>query len=570
MVVMKKTWAPLLAVIFAAVLYWPMVDSVFYFLHGLESQGLLLATALAQGHGFVDLSLPGHPAHVREPPLFYLMLSWIIRAYGLQMRPLKVFIFLNYLAAALAGAAFFQRRSRPLTAFLATALVMSSPGLFGFFTGPKSDIIFMALALSALLFAEMLFEKRDGGGAKPKTAWLLAALFTSLSLVAVFVRSLGLALVVGGCGAALVGNRASVPLRRRVARAAALAAPVVLALGLWAWRGSHVPNPAGYNYVDWFMMDLKSDDPMMTAVDFHAPLLGPVPRALFSDLVRRVVRHAAFYPASLMKTVFDPLGLGAGPAGAWGAIFLRIIPFLAFAVAMLGLYQNEKKRAPVAPIFLACYSAAILLWPMDDPRLLFPLLPFAAFYLVAGFESLVGSGLKFWPRRSADQKERKRTYADIVLVLALVAAVGLHLRRDLDYRAYLSRLPTVMMSRGFDVRFLSPEIMESFELLSWVRDHAAPGAVIMYHSPPPCRLVSGHDCVSIPFSGDMARVRGFIVNGGADYVVLDRFGEIMPMGPGWFVEHVLRPVTAAFPEDFESVYRIPGTGAEVVRVRREK
>ncbi|HUT55151.1 MAG TPA: hypothetical protein VM658_17310 [bacterium] len=577
---MKKAWAPLLAVIFTAVLYRPMVDSVFYFLHGGESQGLLLAAALADGHGFVDLSLPGHPAQVREPPLFYLMLAGLIRVWGFRMGPMKMLIFFSYLATAIIGTIYFQRRSRPLSAFLAMALAITGPALFTSFTGPKTDVPFTACALAALLCLELLAEKiaparRPADAAEKARAgrWqapALAAAFTALALAAAFIRSLGLALLIGACGTAAWQGRGKVPLRRRLAWAAALVLPAILAFGLWTMRGEHTPNPAGYNYGDWFMMDLAPDSPRMTAVDFHAPLMGPVPRATVPGLARRVARHAVFYAASLMELTFSPAAVKPGPIGLVSLPAMnRIIPLSLFIIAIIGLVRHERRGPPAAVIFLASYSAVLLLWPMDDPRLLIPLLPFAAFYLVGGLEFILEKIARAAPRKK-EQGPAPGRAASICLAAVIVLAAGLHFYRDREYRAWLERLPTVTLSPGFDVRFMSREIMDSFRLLAWVKQNAEPGAVVMYHSPPPCRLVSGHECSSIPYSSDRARVRDFIRGGAADYVVLDEYGKVVPLGPGWFVHNVLRPVVAAYPDDFETVYRIPGTRAEVMRVRREK
>jgi len=112
--------------------------------------------------------------------------------------------------------------------------------------------------------------------------------------------------------------------------------------------------------------------------------------------------------------------------------------------------------------------------------------------------------------------------------------------------------------------------MDSFHLLLWAREHAEPGTVLMYHSPPPCSFFTGHDCQSIPYPGDLYRVRDYLVKGGADYLIIDEFGRLYATGPGWFVENSLRPVVSNFPGDFETVFEIPGTEAKVVRVRHNK
>jgi len=160
----KALLLALLAAALTASLYWLRVDSAMYFLHGAEAQGLLLAKALASGQGFVEISLPGSPAHVREPPLFYLCLAGLIKLFGFRLYPMKVFVWAGYVLSAGLGVWLFSKRAPAFIAFFGLMTVMSSPELFRFFTGPKSDIPYTALSLGAILALEWLaFQVLDRG-----------------------------------------------------------------------------------------------------------------------------------------------------------------------------------------------------------------------------------------------------------------------------------------------------------------------------------------------------------------------------------------------------------------------
>ncbi len=554
----QRAWAPALAGVLIGALYLLRVDSAFYFLYGMESHGIMLAKALSQGKGFVDLSLPGHPAHVREPPLFYLMLAGLIRTFGFKMLPMKALIWAAYTASAVLSTMLFQRRTRPLIALLTALLVMSSPELFQFFSGPKSELPFMATAMGALLVMESLIDRADAQGRDRRTAFLAAAAIL-LCLAAVFMRTLGLAVVLGAA-ALLVHGRHDRPLRSRAGCAFVILAPVLLGVLLWAVRGAVVSDPAGYNYIDWFMMDLPPGSPAMMAVDFHAPLMGELPWISFTGLIYRAGRHSVLYAYSIFAQLLYPISSVPSPAS-------YALVVISAAISVAGLYLCEKGRNKAVIFFIAVYSGAIMVWPMDDNRLLLPLLPFAGIYFARGLvesSKIAVSGLR---RKKEEGSKIARPAALLIPSLIMLSLVATNVWKDIEYQRACSKLPRVQHAPGFEVRFVNAEVMKSYSLLQWTGENVEPGAVVMYHSPPPCWLVSGHECRSIPFSRDFGEVRDYIVEGGADYIVLDEWGRLFSSGPGWFVEQVLRPVTRAFPDEFDTLYRIPGTGSKVLKAR---
>ncbi len=568
----RLAWAPAAAAILTGLVYITRVDSVFYFLYGAEGQGILLASALAKGQGFVDLALPGHPPHVREPPLFYLSLAGVIKAFGLRMLPMKVFMWTGYIATAAASVLFFQRRARPWLALLATMLFVLSFELFRFFTGPKSDAPFMALILFAILALEILIERiyknhevKEHGRDRPYVVYFCASVAVILCLAAVFTRSLGLALFIAGAGSLLVYRRNRLTLVKRLKWIAVLLLPLIAALSLWSLRTASTEDAAGYDYVDWFLMDLPPDSPEMIAADFHAPLMGEIPRISARGFMYRVGRHSLMYPANVFSMITGAEVSLTGAEGLAGALPVVAVFIVLLLLCVFGAYFSERGRPPLVPLFLAVYFAAVVTWPMDDPRLLFPLLPFAAFYTVYGFYCLT---LLFAGK--AGRKPVVSRSCAMVTALLCIGLITVHGIRDREYYRLVSSMPLYQMRHGFQVRFMSKARLNSYLLLDWLGKNAERGSVIMYHSPPPCRLVTGHTCSSIPFTTDFSAAHNYIMDNDVDYVVLDEFGKGFPGGPGQFVEKVLRPVYEIYGDDFEPVYTVPRTDSKVLQVKKNR
>ncbi len=586
----SRIWAPLLAFILALAFYGLRLDSVFYFLLGSESQGMLLGQALADGLGFIDLSLPGHPAHVREPPLFYLGLAALIKLFGMKLYPMKVMMWLCYGASAAAAAALGQRASGALAGLAAAVALISCPDLFRFFTGPKSDVPFMFLVLSSMICLVSLSgsiwpapgkniagEREGEAGRKgipaKRRLYILGFASAALVLASVFTRSMGLALVVAWTAHMLfprlfASGRGH--LWRRSAWAAAIAVPVLLALLLWGSRGDSSPGSSEFGYVDWFMMDLKPDSPEMIAVDFHAPLMGPVPRASIPKAVKRVVTNGFLYQRLALLMPMVPAGDIDKISGLWAWSINASALGLAL-LGLAGLWRRDRTLAEMIFFFMASYFGAMSLWPMLDPRLVFPLLPFSILLIIEGARLFLEFlAARVWRAFKVDPDKGPGKLFPLALLLASVISVtAFNLVDDVRYYMAASRLPTETFRPGFKVRFSSRDVMDSYKLLMIAAEVTEPDSILIYHSPPPCRLFTGRTCGSIPYSHDLKEVRDYLAEAKADYVLADEWGSSFPGGPGWFVENVLVPTIRAYPESFEVVAQVPGTGSAILKIKKE-
>ena len=59
---------------------------------------ILLAKAMAAGGGYVDVSIPGSPAHTQYPPLFPLMLTPVFYLFGFSFAWMRLIEVLSGLA----------------------------------------------------------------------------------------------------------------------------------------------------------------------------------------------------------------------------------------------------------------------------------------------------------------------------------------------------------------------------------------------------------------------------------------------------------------------------------------
>jgi hypothetical protein len=230
-------------------------------------------------------------------------------------------------------------------------------------------------------------------------------------------------------------------------------------------------------------------------------------------------------------------------------------------LALAGYLLHERNQRSLCSLSLPIYLLAIAAWPMRAPRQAFFLLPFLYLYsLLAG--AWFSTRLPLPALRRAGQ----------ALLLA-AAALGMiyYLKADLKIfrqAAQIQSLPRLEIRPGLAARILSPGRMDSARVLLWARDHLPAGAILMFHSPPPCFLITGHQCSSFPYEPDPKKVRDYLLAGPVDYLILDGWEREFPAGPAQFALRFMLPALKAYPDDFELVYQDPFSPAAVYRVKK--
>jgi hypothetical protein len=189
---------------------------------------LLLARALAEGRGFVDLHLPGAPPHTRLTPALPALFAPVYAASGGSLPALKALAGLAGLAAVVLAGLWLRARGPALALAAAGALALS-PLLVLHAGDTFAEAPFLAACLGALL----LFDRSDAGRRRGLLAAALAC-----AVLATWMRVAGLALV-AALGVALLRGGAF-PRGR-----AALATAGALALAAAPWIGP-LASEAGY------------------------------------------------------------------------------------------------------------------------------------------------------------------------------------------------------------------------------------------------------------------------------------------------------------------------------------
>jgi hypothetical protein len=400
---------------------------------------VVLARALAEGHGYRALNLPGAPPGVHYPPGYPALLSLVWRATGDVAAAVPWMKALNAALMAVAAALLALYASArlalpPAVAAAAAALPLLTVPALAVSTVLFSEPLFLVLMLSALLVADAPRLTPAGAAA----AGLLAG-------AATLARGLGLAVLVGVAYAAWRRGR------REGALASVAAAALVLPWGAWvATRAPAVPPLLRGHYGNY--------------VGEWLAAAGPTP--------------AAHLPALLRENVLEWLRF-------WGTVLAPGLPLLlrtAVAVAALwaaarGAWAARAQHPALAPT-LAAYAAVTLLWPFTPDRYLVLLVPWVAALGAAG----LADPLRALARALPDERARRRSRL-VLLVLGAALLANVVRFQALGYRA-----------RGWEVpQRRAAEALEP--IVAWVRANLSPEEVVATDGEPLVYLYSGRRAV---------------------------------------------------------------------------
>ena len=195
---------------------------------------VMLGRSLAEGEGLRYLGVEGSPLAPKFPPLFPLLLAMVWLLFPTFPDNASILSGLNLLIIAGAGglfAAYLKNalKLRPQIAVLITLLAWISPQMWRVSLLPLSEPLFL-LGLVAALWAGARVEEERGGG--------LVWIFILAGAVAIYARTLGLAVLAAGSLALLV--------RRRPKAAAGIFLGLVALLLPWAlwsrWAAGSIPD----------------------------------------------------------------------------------------------------------------------------------------------------------------------------------------------------------------------------------------------------------------------------------------------------------------------------------------
>ncbi|HKY59426.1 MAG TPA: hypothetical protein VJP59_00295 [Gemmatimonadota bacterium] len=395
---------------------------------------VVMAKALAEGHGYRLISLPDEIPQTKYPVLFPLGLSMIWRisppfpanVLYLKLLPLAAAIVWLWLVNRFLA----YQTGRPTLARGITLLTAASPSIVFFSTILLAETLFAAFAWGGVWMLTRCERESPTG---PRLVWA-----SLLCAAAYHTRTLGFTLIVAG----IVG----LAIKKRF-RAAVLFGSLsgVLALPwlLWTWSQAGVPELYAYytssNYKDWNVLFGFPVAQKLTIVSWNALFLLVEPGRLIG------------FTSGMIWPLLVVIGM------------LIAIGFLACA-----------RRGPgVVHLFAATYVGTLLLWAWPPARFLLPVYPLLLLYAAVGGLTV----LDRWTRPGL------RT-AIVTTAIALAAFVagwgsGTIARKAVDKGRGCLGDPC---ARGWqDFR----------QMMSWLEERTPPGATLMGTQDPMLYMYTG-------------------------------------------------------------------------------
>jgi hypothetical protein len=307
---------------------------------------VLLGRSLAEGDGLRYVGVPGAPWAPKFPPLFPALLGlvwFLFPDFPENVAPLGV---VNLVLTALAGGVFFVYLRKILKvphrfALIVTALVWVSAHIWRVASVPLSEPLFLLMLLLAL-WAGGRMESQKGPG--PLVLFLLAG------GLALYARTLGLAVLLGGVCTLLLSGR------RKEALGICLGSlAVLLPWVVWSrWAAASIP-------------------------EVFLDVLGPYGGWLMAQVFQDPWEFCQFALSNaghlLARTVTLTLPGMPGPQLLIGVL---LVP--AFLLGLWELFERTK----ILSLTIIFSLGILLVWPFQEIRLLVPFQPLLMLAMVMG------------------------------------------------------------------------------------------------------------------------------------------------------------------------------------------
>ena len=335
-----------------------------------DTDYLATSKALADGHGYRHIELPGAPLQTKYPPAYPALLALIWRIWPDFPANIAYVQVLNA-ALWLLGSWLAYRLMRRLwqlpwwIAGFAAAVGFTHPATQGVLQSAMSEPLYFVLSLASLCVLELAPLPADGTATprrrlRPLMGGLLAG-------VAGLARTIGVTLV----GAAVLAS-----LLRRQARSVL---PIVLGAGLLlgAWQGwvaygnranASIPEAAALRY----QLDYNAWVPRDLAAAGRVVLFN------IPDVV--LTTYAILLP-------YDKALLERDLPDAW---LIYVLMLVMLSLYVTGFVATFRRQQAGVHLYVLATLAMIVIWPFSPARLLLPIHPFlVAFALVGLYATLL-------------------------------------------------------------------------------------------------------------------------------------------------------------------------------------
>jgi hypothetical protein len=472
---------------------------------GDDANYIVLAKALASGHGYRLISHPNEPAETQYPPLLPFLLLPVVKFFPQNYLIPKIipllFAFASILALSRLLKVYLPQQEAKAQWLLLCAAV--SPMVIYYSTQVLSEPLFYFFSLLTLYIA-LRFEGREN-------IWILLIL-AILAAAAYYSRSIGLSLILSLSLLYLIKKRY---------KSFLIISLFMLALILpWIIRNSLA---GGNGYVSSFFLvnPYDLDSGTITFIGFV--------KRFFMNAIRysgKVVPDLLFYPWLAKINPYNPFKIALG---------------LLFSFLMaLGFYRSIRTRLSILNMYGLIYFLFCLLWPWYDVRFLMPLLPLILLFIVQGIGVVIGFLKKDRLKRLTQKKFLKYALISVIILFFLMGDA---------YIIYNNREEK-----------MSSEWQEYHKACLWLEYYSDKGSNILCRKPSYTYLISGRKAVLYPFTQDYARMSQFLKDNRIDYIIYDRLVSAVDSS-----ELYLKPFIMRNPALLRPVYKAGNSGTLILK-----
>jgi len=517
------------------VLYLLMANNHYYFMQGSSSIPILLAKALAGGDGFREVWRIGQPPRTVTPPGFALMLSVVVRLFGLNLFAMKILNNLFGVAAFLGAYALISRRIKAPPFALLIAVFSST---LVYWVGTAEYLYAGMPNFAIVIWALAAFETADDKNFKTRRLVVVVALLT---VGAVLVRGIGIAFP-AAVMASLITRRGA-PSSRRLWWGSLIVIAGLLSWGGWTLRNYLAIGAQDRPYLSKLVIGEPLGSLYWLAEDHGAPIMPAPKRLTPARLIKRLEDNGTYYLSEISTILLPPLErtprvLRISLSSVW----------ILFTLAGIARLLARERR--VSEWFALATLAIAWLWPFPDTRFLVPIMP------ILLMATLEGAG---WAVDILSRAPRAKLGPAIRAGLFTLGAVVccINLAQDAAIVRDRFRDPPfkLILPSGLEAGTWRIEAYHSLLLLDHVAKNSPPTAKVMFHSIHACGLVTGRMCAGVPLAGP-DRVMQYIDEEGIDYVVMDDEGGVW--GASYLSHRFLLPAIEKRPERFRPVASING------------
>ena len=474
----------------------PNGDNISYF---------LLAKALADGQGYVDIIPPVPQPHVHFPPGYPMFMSVFLHVFPDNINAMKILNGILFLLSVLMLFRIVRKTAggNLWLAFGVCFLTVMHPSLLRWSVLMMSEMLYMVISFGIILICLDLDVGRIF--TKGKKDWLQVARLVLLCLLVIsayLVRTMGISVVLAACLAfGVTSLKYLIKKDKRwikpVIVAVALGVSLVIAHAGWTARNKQVYPDFKSDYNSGFMYTDKMEK--MTP-----ELWGKRISSNVGEFVSSWIPNAMLRP----KEVLDHNKHDKPTAGglALGSVLILLMAF--------GVSKLKKGRTIIFSYLLITFAVLMLYQEQyAGVRYFIPVLPLMILAALNGiFEGVKSLG------ELALKKEEKLIPTAFV-ILACVLLISPYMKGQTVYRNLATYETYVDLNPGSD---LSHYIMAA----EWIKEHAGNDAVIACRKPEVAFMYSGfRHAVRFPLRGDEKDVLDFFKNSGANCLIVDTWGK---------------------------------------------